>query len=94
MVASKESGLEVNADKTRYMVISRDQNAGESNKMKTNNNSFEIVEAFKYLGTTITNQNSIHEEIKSSLRSVNACYHSVQNLLSSSLLSKSLKVKI
>jgi len=46
------------------------------------------------LGTTLTNQNSIAEEIKSRLRSENACYHSVQNLLSSRLLSKNLKIKI
>jgi len=53
-----------------------------------------MVEKFKYLGTTLTNQNSIQEEIKSRLKSGNACYHSVQNLLSSSLLSKNLKIKI
>jgi len=94
IVASKESGLEVNSDKTRYMVMSRDQNAVRSNKMKTDNNSFEMAEEFKCLGTTITNKNSIHEEIKNRLKSGNACYHSVQNLLSSSLLSKNVKVKI
>jgi len=48
----------------------------------------------KYLGTTLTNQNSIAEEIRSRLRSGNACYHSVQNLLSSGLLSKNLKITI
>jgi len=52
------------------------------------------VEEFQYLGTTLTDQNSIQEEIKSRLKSGNACYHSVQNLLSSSLLSKNLKIKI
>ena len=46
------------------------------------------------MGTTLTNKNSIQEEIKSRLQSGNACYHSVQNLLSSSLLSKNLKIKI
>jgi hypothetical protein len=52
------------------------------------------MEEFKYLGTTLTNQNSIHEEIKSRLKSGNTCYHSVQNLLSSSLLAKNTYIKI
>ena len=56
--------------------------------------SFVGVEQFKYLGTTLTNQSYIQEEIKSGLKSDNACYHSVQNLLSSSLPSKSTKIKI
>ena len=59
-----------------------------------NNKTFDIVEEFKYLGTALTNQNSVLEEIKSRLNSRNACYHSVQNFLSSSLLSKNLKIKI
>jgi hypothetical protein len=54
----------------------------------------ERVEEFKYLGTTLTNQNSIQEEVKSRLKSGNACYYSVQNLLSSRLLSKNLKIRI
>ena len=62
--------------------------------MKSDNSFFERVEEFKYLGTALTNQNSIQEEIKSRLKLVNACYHWVQNLLSSSLLSKNLKIKI
>ena len=87
-------GLEVNADKTKYMVMSRDKNAGQSHSMKTDNSSSERVEEFKYLGTTLTYQNSIQEEIKSRLRSGNACSHSVQNILSSHLLSKNIKSKI
>jgi len=62
--------------------------------MKTDNRSFERVEDFKYLGKTIPNQNSIHKEIKDRLKSQNASYHSVQNLLSFILLSKNLKIKI
>jgi len=53
---------------------------------------FERVEDFQYLGTTLTNENSIQEEIKSRLKPGNACYHSVQKLLSSSLLSKNIKI--
>ena len=93
VVASKEIGLEVNADRSKYMVKSRDQNTGRSHCIKTDKSSFEKMEQFKYLGSTLTNQNSIQEEIKSRFNSWNACYHSVQNLLSSSLLSKNLKNK-
>ena len=92
--STKETGLEVNADKTKYMVMSRDQNAVRSYNMKTDNRSFEMVEEFRYFRTTLTNENSIQEEIKCRLKLGNACYYSVQNLLSSSLLSKTLKIKI
>ena len=94
LVASKEIGLEVNADKTKYMVTSRDQNAGQSHSMKIDNSSFERVEEFKYLGATSTNQNFLQEEMKSRLKSGNACYHSVQNLSSSGLLPKNKIIKI
>ena len=54
VIATKEIGLEVNADKTKYMIMSRDQNAGRSYSMKSDNSSIERVEEFKYLGTTLT----------------------------------------
>ena len=76
------------------MTVSRDQNAGRIHSMKMDNSSIERVEEFKYLGTTLTNQSSIQEEIKCRLKLVNACYYSIQNLLASSLLSKTLKIKI
>jgi len=62
--------------------------------VRIDNSTFDRVEDFKYWGATLTNQNSIPEEIKSRLMSGNACYNSVQNLLSSRLLSKNLKIKI
>ena len=62
-IASKEIGLEINAEKTKYMVMSRDQNAGRNGNIETGNKSFETVEHFQYLGTTLTNENSIHEDI-------------------------------
>ena len=71
----------------------QDQNTGRSYNMK-NDISFERVEEVKYLETTLTNQNSVQEEIKNRLKSGSACYHSVQNLLSSSLLSKNVKIKV
>jgi len=76
------------------MVVSRDQNAGRIYSVRINNSTFESVEEFKYLGSTLTYQYSIPEEIRSRLRLGNACYHSVQNLLSSRLLSKNVKIKI
>jgi hypothetical protein len=62
--------------------------------VKIDNSSIERAEEFKYQGTTLTDQNSIQEEIKEKLKSRIACYHSMQNLLSSRLLSKNLKIKI
>jgi len=76
------------------MVMSRDQNAGRIHSVRSDNSTFESVEEFKYFGTTLTNQNSIAEEIKCRLTSGNACYHSVQNLLSSRLLSKNVKINV
>ena len=81
--AGKEIGLDVNVDKAKFMVTSRYQIAGRSHSMNIDNSSFERVEHFKYLGL----RNSIQEEIKSTLNAGNACYHSVRNILSSSLLS-------
>jgi hypothetical protein len=69
-------------------LLSRHQNVGQNHDMQIANRGFENVAQFRYLGTTITNQNLILEEIKRRLNSANACYHSVQNLLSSRLLSK------
>ena len=62
----------LSADKTKYTVMSRDQNAGRIHSVRMNNSTFERVEEFKYLGTTITNQNAIQEEIKRRLRPGNA----------------------
>ena len=76
------------------MVMSRDRIAGRGQSVKVDNSSIERVEEFKYLGTTLTDQFSIQEEIKSRMKLGNACYYSVQNLLSSRLLPKNLKIKI
>jgi hypothetical protein len=76
------------------MIISRHRNSGQNQNIRTANESFENVAKFKYLGTTLKNQNDIPDEIKSRLNSGNSCYHSVQNLLSSRLISKNLKIKI
>jgi hypothetical protein len=94
VVTSNEIGQEVNAERAKYMVMSQDQHPGQKSEHKDGNNSIERVKQFKYLGRTLTNKNSIHEKIKHRLKSWNACYHSVQNLLSSSLLSKNTKIRI
>jgi hypothetical protein len=91
---SKEGGVEVNAEKTMYMLLSHHQNAGQNNDLKTGNRCFENMVQFKYLGTTVINQNLIQEEIKRRLNLGIAGYHSVQNLLSSRLLSKKVKIRI
>jgi hypothetical protein len=73
------------------MVMSGDQNVGQSQNRKFDDISFERMVEFN-LGTTLTNQNSIHEEIKSRLMSGNTCYHLVQKFLTFSLLSKNMKI--
>jgi hypothetical protein len=92
--ASKEVGLEINVEKTKYVLLFRHQNVGQNRDIKIANRLFENVSQFKYLGTTVTHQNLIQEEIKRRLNSGNACYHSVQILLSSRVLSKNLKIRI
>ena len=76
------------------MVTSRDQNAGRSHNIRTDNSSFERVKESKHLGKTLTNQTYILEQIKIRLNTGNACYHSAQNLFSFSLLPKNIKFKI
>jgi hypothetical protein len=75
------------------MLLFHHQNAERNHDMKLTNRSCENVAQFRYLGMTITNQNLILEEIKRRLNSSNASYHSVQNILSSRLLSKNIKIE-
>jgi hypothetical protein len=76
------------------MIMSRHPNSGQNQNIRIANESFENVAKFKYLGTTLTSQNDIHDEIKCRLNSENSCYYSILNLLSSRLISKNLKIKI
>jgi len=64
IVASKETGLEVNTDKPKYMLMSRDQNAGRSHNTKIDNRSFVMVEEFKYVGTTLTKQITFRKKLR------------------------------
>jgi hypothetical protein len=92
--ARKEVGLEINVEKTKYMLLSRQQECRSKSGHRIANRSFENMSQFKYLGTTVTNQNLIQEEIKRRLSLGNACYHSVQSLLASRMLSKNVKMRI
>jgi hypothetical protein len=91
---SMEVGLEINIEKPKYILLSHHQNVGQNWDIEIANSSFENVSQFKYLGTTVTNQNLIQEEIKMSLNSGNACYHLVQNFQCSCLLSKNVNIGI
>jgi hypothetical protein len=70
--ASRDIGLEINAEKTKYMIMSHYPNSGQNQNIRIANELFENVAKFKYLGT-LTNQNDIHDEIKIRLNSGNAC---------------------
>jgi hypothetical protein len=74
--ASRYVGLEVNKQKTKYMIMFRHPNSGQNQNIKLVNESFEKVARFKYLYTILTNQNDIHDDIKCRLNSGNAYYHS------------------
>jgi hypothetical protein len=84
----------VNPDKTKNILVSRCHKAGQRQSIKIANRSFEDLAKCEYLGPILTDKNCFREEIKSRLNSENACYHSVQSLLSSHLLSRNVKVKI
>jgi hypothetical protein len=91
VAASNEIGTEVNIQKSNNVDISQHQHAAQTHSTEMGNKSFEKVEHFRYLETT---QFSIHEEIKGPFKSRNACYRLVQNILSSSLLPKNIKISI
>jgi hypothetical protein len=76
-VAFKEIGLEVNADKTKYMVMYRHQNARKNQNITRGNTFLEKMEQFKCLETKLTFRNSFHKDMKSRLQSGNACYYLV-----------------
>jgi len=84
--ASRDVGIEINAEKTKHIILSRHPNSGQNQNVRIAYESFENVAKVKYLGSTLKNQNDIPDQIKSRLNSGNDCYHTVQNLLSSRLI--------
>jgi hypothetical protein len=77
----------------KYILMFRHQTAGQGHYIKRANKSFSNVAMFRYYGTMVTDQNCIHEEIKSRLNLGNACNHQFR-IFSSGLLFKSVKIKI
>jgi hypothetical protein len=89
---SKEVGPEVNTEKTKYMSLFRHKIAGQNHDIA--NKCFENLAQFRYLGTTVANENLIQGEIKRIFNLGNSCNHSVQKLLSSRLLTKNIKIRV
>jgi hypothetical protein len=89
--ASKDVALEVNTEKSKYVLMPHHQNSGQNHNIKMANKFLKNVAKNKYLGITVTNENLIHKKIKSRWYSGNTCYHSVQQLQASHLLSKNVK---
>jgi hypothetical protein len=87
--ASKEIGLEVNPEKTKYMLMSHSQKIGQKHSIKIANGSLKMWQKFKHLGKTLTDQNYVHKESRRNLG--NACYHSVQSSVLP--LSRNLRLK-
>jgi hypothetical protein len=78
--AGKKVGLEVNSEKTKYVLMSRNK-SGQKHNINIANRSFECLAKFTYLEKTLTVQNCFQEVIKNRLNSENACYHSVQSFV-------------
>jgi hypothetical protein len=94
IATSEQIGAAVNAEEAKHMAISCDQQAGQNHNTTSVHKSSERAEQVNYLGTTLTHENSIQEDMNCRPKSGNACHHSVKNLLTSSFLSRNITTKI
>jgi hypothetical protein len=92
--ASKEVGLEINLEKTKYMLVSHHWNAEQGHDLKVANRSYDNVVQFRCVEMAAINQHLIQDKIRKELISDNTCYHSIQNLLSSCLVSRKVRIRI
>ena len=90
----KKNDLEASAEKSKHILTSREKNARQNRNIKLGSKPFEIVVKLKYLRTTRTNKNCVHEGITSRFNYGISCYHLTQNILSSRLSSKNKRSKL
>ncbi|CAG9830616.1 unnamed protein product [Diabrotica balteata] len=92
--AALNIGLKINEDKTKHMVVSKQERRRIWQNITINDHNFEVVKEFKYLGATITNDNKLEREVETKIMAGNRSFFAMQHLMTLKLLSRGTKIQI